>query len=237
MAKNISTVFKFQGTIENLTHVDSKRYKPHVRAKKYSKTPFVMPPALAESKGRLQLCNQYAKPVFQAIRPEAYDGALWTRMVSLLFAELKAGRSLGLECLKGLDCNLQHPLSDVLAGGYDLSATPSQNQLGVYVRLHAHPKVDDALPRTGYQLKFVAIVPDAENGTVYKQVALGPLTKYSDELHAWDIPLALPGNGAPCLLLMGIVPHLQQEGPCKIMSDSGMKVVWVGGQDGGCPGS
>jgi hypothetical protein len=29
-------------------------------------------------------------------------------------------------------------------------------------------------------------------------------------------------------VLMGIVPHLQVEGAVRIMSDSGMKVVWVG---------
>lgn len=131
MAKMVSTVFKFQGTIEDVTFVNSKRYKPHVRAKKNSKTPFIMPPALAESKARLQSCNQYAKPIFQALRPEPRDGGLWSRIVSLLFAELKAGRPLGLECLKDLECNLQHPMAEVIAGGYDFSATVTQNQLGL----------------------------------------------------------------------------------------------------------
>jgi hypothetical protein len=228
MARNTSVAFKFQGTIDGLTHVNSNRYPPHVRAKKYSKTPFVMTDALAESKARLQLCNQYTKPVFQAIRTEAYDGDMWSRMVSLQFAELKAGRPLGLECLKGFDCNLQYKLSELITGGYDFSATVTQNQLGIYVQLHDHPKVADVMPRTGYQLRFVAIVPDAANGTVYKQVALGPLTRYDSELTAVDVPIALPAGGGPCMLLMGIVPHLQKEGACKIMSDSGMKVVWVG---------
>jgi len=229
MAKTVSPIFKFQGTIEDLTFVNSKRYKPHVRARKNSKTPFVMTAALAESKARLQQCNQYAKPVFQALKAELPDGGLWSRLVSKLFAELKAGRPLGLECLKDLECNLQHPLSEVLPKGYDLSATRSQNQLGVYVQLHGHPAADDKMPRTGYQLRFVVITPDAENGTVTKMEGLGPLTKYTDELTAHDIPIGLPGTG-PYLLLMGIVPHLRNEGPVKIMSDSGMKVVWVGSQ-------
>lgn len=78
MAKTVSPIFKFQGTIEDLTFVNSKRYKPHVRAKKYSKTPFVMTAPLAESKARMQQCNQYAKPVFQALRAEVHDGGLWS---------------------------------------------------------------------------------------------------------------------------------------------------------------
>lgn len=231
MAKTVSPIFKFQGTIDDLTFVDSRRYKPHVRARKHSKTPFVMTAPLAESKSRLQQCNQYAKPVFQALRAESHDGGLWSRLVSQLFAELKAGRPLGLECLKGFECNLQHPMGEVITKGYDLSATVSQNQLGIYVQLHAHPKVADEMPRTGYQLRFVAIIPDAANGTVQKVEVLGPLTKYDDELTAHGLPIALPGNGAPCMLLMGIVPHLQAEGPARIMSDSGMRVVWVGADE------
>lgn len=231
MARNTSAVFQFQGTIENVTHVKGGRYKDHVRAKKYTHTPFTMPVALAKSRDLLQLCNKYTQPIFQAIRREVYDGDLWSRLVSLQFAELKAGRPLGLECLKGFECNLQHKMTDVIAGGYDFSATVSQNQLGIYVRLHEHPKVDDKLPRTGYQLRFVLIAPDPINGPAYKQVALGPLTKYGAELEAVDIPITLPAGGGPCLLLMGIVPHLQAEGPCSVQSDSGMQVVWVRGQE------
>jgi hypothetical protein len=228
MAKTASAIFKFQGTIEDVRFVNSKRYKPHVRARKNSKTPFVMTAALAESMARLQECNQYARPIFQALRLETHDGGLWSRLVSLLFAELKAGRPLGLECLKGFECNLQHLLAEVIGGGYDFSATREQNQLCLHVLLHQHPAVKDEMPRTGYQLRLVAIIPDAENGTVYKQEALGPLTKYDAELAAVDLTIALPGTGAPCMLLMGIVPHLKGCGASRIMSNSGIKVVWVG---------
>ncbi|AXY75392.1 hypothetical protein D3H65_15980 [Paraflavitalea soli] len=230
MAKTVSPIFKFQGTIEDLTFVNSRRYKPHVRARKNSKTPFVMTAALAESKVRLQQCNQYAKPVFQALKAEMPDGGLWSRLVSKLFAELKGGRPLGLACLQGLECNLQHKLGEVLPKGYDLSATESQNQLGIYVQLHGHPAADDELPRTGYQVRFVLITLDAANGTFHKTAVLGPLTKYKDELNTLDLPIELSGKGAPYILLMGIVPHLQGEGAARIMSDSGMRVVWVGEQ-------
>jgi hypothetical protein len=227
MAKNVSAVFKFQGTIEDVTHVDSQRYGHHVRARKNSKTPFVMTPPLAKSKTQMQLCNQYAKPVYRALRPEAHDGGLWSRLLKLFFAELEAGRPLGLECLKGAECNLQHLLSQVIAGGYDFSATREQNELRLRVLLHQHPVVNDQMPRTGYQLRFVVIIPDAENGTVYKKEVLGPLTKYDAALEAVDLTLHLPATDAPCMLLMGIVPHLQGEGAARIMSDSGMKVVWA----------
>lgn len=77
---------------------------------------------------------------------------------------------MGLTCLQGFDCNLQHPLAEVIAGGYDFSATKGQNQLRVRVLLHQHPKVQDKMPRTGYQVLLVAIFPDGANGTAHKEV-------------------------------------------------------------------
>ncbi|NII26465.1 hypothetical protein HB364_15355 [Pseudoflavitalea sp. X16] len=227
MAKNLSAIFKLQGTIEDLTFVNSKRYGLHARTRKNSKTAFVMTPALAESKDRSQLCNQYAQPVYHALRPEAHDGGAWSRLLKLLRAELKSGRPLGLECLKGFECNLQHPLAEVLAGGYDFSATAAQNQLRLHVLLHQHPKVADSMPRTGYQLRVVAIFRDVEKGTVHKEVVLGPLTQYNAALEPVELTVPLPAAEAPCMLLMGIVPHLQGGGAARIMSDSGMKVVWA----------
>lgn len=227
MAKNLSAIFKLQGTFEDVTFVNSKAYGLHARARKYSKTPFVMTPPLARGKDRLQLCNQYAKPVYDVLRPEAHDGAAWSRLLKLLRAELKAGRPLGLECLKGFECNLQHPLAEVLPGGYDFSATKAQNQLHLHVLLHRHPKVEDSMPRTGYQLRVVAIFRDAEHGAVHKAVVLGPLTQYNAALEPVELTVPLPVAEGPCMLLMGIVPHLQGEGAARIMSDSGMKVVWA----------
>jgi hypothetical protein len=227
MAKNLSAIFKLQGTIEDVTFVNSKAYGLHARARKYSKTPFVMTPPLAKGKDRLQLCNQYAQPVYDALRPEAHDGGAWSRLLKLLRAELKAGRPPGLECLKGFECNLQHPLAEVLPGGYDFSATKTQNQLRLHVLLHRHPKVEDSMPRTGYQLRVVAIFRDAEHGAVHKAVVLGPLTQYHAALEPVELTVPLPVAEGPCMLLMGIVPHLQGEGAARIMSDSGMKVVWA----------
>lgn len=228
MAKTTSAIFKFKGTIDELTFVDSKRYKPHVRARKNSKTPFVMPEALAKSKDRLQVCNEYARPIFQFLRKEANDGSLWSRIVSLLFKELKADRPLGVQCLQNLECNLQHPLSEVLAGGYEISATREHSELRIRVQLHRHPEVKDQIPRVGYQLRFVAIVPDTGMETAYKREVVSALTAYDTDLEAIELTVSLPLAEAPCMLLMGIVPHLRNEGPTRIMSDSGMKVVWVG---------
>lgn len=69
-------------------------------------------------------------------------------------------------------------MAEVIAGGYDFSATRDHLQLRLRVLLHQAPTVQDEMPRVGYQLRMV--------------------------------------------------PHLRIEGAARIMSDSGMRVVWVG---------
>jgi hypothetical protein len=227
MGKSISPIFKFQGTIGDLVFVNSKAYKKHVRARKNSKTPFVWTANFAENNQRLHACNDFGSLIFQALRLESHDGMLWSRMVKLLFAGLKAGEPLSLQKFKDLECNLTHPMHDVIAGTYDFSATREQNELHIRVMLEKHPLAKDSMPRTGYQLRMVAISRDPTTGDVTKRDALGPLTQYDSALEAVNLTIPLPSPDVSCILVMGIVPHMRNEGPVRIMSDSGMKVVWV----------
>ncbi len=227
MGKNISPIVKFQGTVGDQVHVNSKTYKPHVRSRKYSKTPFTWTDNFAENNKRLHACNEYGHVIFQALRSESHDGMLWSRMVKRFFAGLKAGEPLSLEMLKDLQCNLTHPLEEVITGAYDFSATREQNEVRIRVELEKHPKVDDTMPRTGYQLRVVAISRDPANGNVIKREALGPLTQYKSALEAVNLTIPLPSPDVSCMLVLGIVPHMRNEGAVRIMSDSGMKVVWV----------
>lgn len=227
MGKNISPIVKFQGTVGDQVFVNSKTYKPHVRSRKYSKTPFEWTDNFAENNQRLHACNDFGSLIFQALRSESHDGMLWSRMVKLLFSSLKAGEPLGLQKFKDLECNLTHPLSEVITCAYDFSATREQNELRIRVALEKHPKADDSMPRTGYQLRMVAISRDPATGNVIKRDALGPLTQYNSALEAVNLTIPLPSPDVSCMLVFGIVPHMRNEGPVRIMSDSGMKVVWV----------
>lgn len=227
MGNTISPIFKFQGTIGDLVFVNSKAYKKHVRSKKNSKTPFEWTANFAENNQRLHACNDFGSLIFQALRLESHDGMLWSRMVKLLFSSLKAGEPLSLQKFKDLECNLTHPMQEVIAGAYDFSATREQNEVRIRVLLEKHPVTDDKMPRTGYQLRMVAISRDPTTGNVTKRDALGPLTQYDSTLEAVNLTIPLPSPDVSCMLVMGIVPHMRNEGPVRIMSDSGMKVLWV----------
>jgi hypothetical protein len=226
MAKPISPIFKFKGTIAGVTYVHSKAYKDHVRAAKGTYTPNVLTDALKESSSLLQICNQRARPLFRVLKEEHHDGRLWSRLVSLFFAELKAGRKINVQCLRNLDCNLQHKLDELLHLGYNIDVKKEKKKLGIHVRLEGHPKVEDQIPREGYQLRVVVIYPDFVKDKVRKEVLLGPVTKYKSPLKALELEVPMPSAKAPYIVLMGVSPVVKGT-PLTIQSDTAMKVVAV----------
>lgn len=228
MARSISPMFQFQGTIDKLTYVNSLAYKPHVRAAKGTHTPNVLTDALAESSNRLQLCNQKAKPLFAALRDENRDTKLWPRLVSLYFKELKAGRKITVDCLRDLECNLTYKLDSLLPKGYNIAVKKEKKKLGISVRLQGHPKVEDKAPRVGYQLRLVVIYPDFVNNTVRKEVVTGPLTKYKSALKAVELEVPMPSAKTPFLVFMGVEPIVQGVEKMSIVQYMAMKVVAVG---------
>lgn len=225
MAKPISTIFKFKGTFDDVTHVNSKRYGPHTRRRKGTVTPFVMTDALQESKDRLQSCNQQAKLIFGALRDEHHDGGLWSRILSLFFKELKAGRKLSVGCLQDFECNLQHKLEEIISGDFNISVKREQKKLHMGVGLSKHPKVTGKTPRTGYHLRLVVIYPDFVKGKCRKEVAMSALTSYTSALQTHELEVPMPSAKAPFVILMGICPSVQGKGIMTFKSDAVMKVV------------
>ncbi len=97
MARNISTVFKFQGTLGNVTHVDSPTYGPHSRMERGTYTPITLNETMKQCKDTLMNCNKQAKAVFDALKEEQRDGSLWWRLLAIFLAgqgRLKAKRGV-----------------------------------------------------------------------------------------------------------------------------------------------
>jgi hypothetical protein len=226
MARPNSPHNKFKGTIDNLTYVDSIAYGLHTRAKKGTHTPFVMTEALAKSRDLLQICNHQGRAIFGALQDERRDGRLWSRLVSLFFAELKAGRTINVQCLRNLECNLTYKLDDIISRDYEIVVKKEKKKLGIHVRLQKHPKAEDKVPREGYHLRFVVVYPDFEKGTFRKEVAIGPFTKYKSALQPVELEVPMPSAKAPFIVLMTVVPIVQGK-PFFIVRDAAMKVVYV----------
>jgi len=91
-------------------------------------------------------------------------------LVFLFFAELKAGRKINLQCLCDLECNLQHKPDELLRLEYNVDVKKENKKLHVHVRLEGYPKVEDQIPREGYQLPLVVIYPEFVKDKVRKEV-------------------------------------------------------------------
>jgi hypothetical protein len=227
MARSISHTHQFQGTIGGVTYVNSKKYGLHIRAKKGTYTPIVVTASMQESMGLLQQCNQQARPLFQALRDEYHDSGLWSRLVSLFYKELKAGRKFSVDCLRNLECNITYKLQDILPKEYTVVVKKEKKKMGIEVRLSRHPKAEDQAPRDGYHLRLVVLYPDFIKGTCRKEEATGPLTKYNAGMKALDLEVPMPSAKAPYIVLMCVIPIVTGE-PMFIVRDSGMRVVAVG---------
>ena len=227
MARTASVIFKFQGSIENLTFVKSKAYKPHVRRRKGTVTPVVLTGEMKENVDRLPKCNEQAKVIFHALRDERHDGALWSRIIQLFFRELKANGKITVNCLLGLDCNLPYKMENLIPESYDFEVTKNKKKLGIRVRLPQHPSFTDKAPRTGYHLRFVVIFPDFKGGKFRKEVVEGPATAYDAALDTVELEVTMPSAKAPFVVLMGMMPLVQGQ-KLIIQSDAFLKVVAVG---------
>ena len=226
MARPISAIFKFQGTFQGVTYVNSLKYGLHVRAPKGTYTPIVLTDALKKSQSLFQQCNKQAKPIFDALRTEYYGRDLWQRLVSLFYIELKAGRKITVECLRDLECNLAYKLDDLLSNDYHIAVKREKKKLKIGVQLQHHPKAESKAPRVGYQLRLVIVYPDFEKGSFCKDVVMGPMTKYNSVLKTVELEVPMPSAKAPYIILMGVSPVVRGK-QFTIQSDTAVKVVAV----------
>jgi hypothetical protein len=226
MARSVSTVFKFQGTLGEVTFVKSRRYKPHARMKRGTYTPITINETLKESKELLMHCNGNARLIFQPLREEHRDGTLWSRLLSMFFKQAKAGLKPTVNMFAGLECSTEHTLETLLDDKYEVIVTREKKKLSVAVNLQRHPHWESKNMR-GYDLSVVVLFPNFPKQTVKKEVAgVDVSLATAPEPLVFDVPM--PSANAPYLVLLGIEGY----GPGKKgqqPSTRGLKVVGLRG--------
>ncbi len=204
MARNISTVFKFQGTLGNVTHVDSPTYGPHTRMERGTYTPITLNETMKQCKDTLMNCNKQAKAVFDALKEEQRDGSLWWRLLAIFFKRNKAGLKPNVGMLAGLECDAKHPLSLILGVPYKIVVERGSKTMDITVKLDQAPKKNDVKQLSHYQLQLVVLYPSFSKGRVRKEIAAGPMTLFSDKPGAVLMEVAAPSATAPYVVLLGI---------------------------------
>jgi hypothetical protein len=225
MAKNTSAIFKLQGTIDELTHVDSVAYGPHVRRKRGSVKEARLNKTMEESRKLLLTCNQHAKLIFQPLKQEHHDGSFWYRLLSLFFESAKDGKSFQLQSLQDFDCNIKYKLATLLLNNYKISTKEVKKKLKVSLELGQHAIYEKVRDVLGYQVSMIAIYPDFVNKTWKKETASAPITSMESNLKPLTFELPMPAAKAPYILLLRIMGSVDKGKVIHQLNLSGLAVV------------
>lgn len=227
MARSTSIVFKFKGTIGELTFVKSRRYQPHVRLKRGTIKPAVLNEKMEASRQLLLSCNKQAKLLFDSLRDEPHDGSLWSRLVKVFFHAAEAGVKPHVGLFRNLECSLKHTLEPI-AGDFKyhnkLQLMQEKKRLKINIDLKAHPVVPQTPFEGSYQLRVVVLFPDFEKGTMMKEVATGPVTSLKQSLKSVMLTVPCPSAKAAYIVLANVVPIMKGK-PEDLESMAAMAVV------------
>jgi hypothetical protein len=223
MAKNVSPIFKFQGTIGGITFVKSRRYKPHVRASRGTYKPVELNKTMKKCKDQLMQCNKQAKLIFHALRDEHHDGSLWSRLLSAFFKRAKAGLKPDTSVLAGLECDKERTLKALLDNQYDISIERAQKKMRITVTLPAAPEKNDVKELAHYRLHVIAIFPAFVKNRFKKEIDAGPMTSFDVAPEPVVLEVPAPSATAPYVLLLGITGYVQQKD--EVRSYTGLAVV------------
>ncbi|NII23794.1 hypothetical protein HB364_01795 [Pseudoflavitalea sp. X16] len=227
MARSTSILFKFKGTIGELTFVKSRTYKPHVRLKRGTIKPAVLNEKMEASRQLLLSCNKQAKLLFDALRDEPHDGSLWSRLVKTFFHAAASGKVPDVRLFRNLECDVKHPLEPI-AGSFQhhnkLQLKQEKKKLTIAIQLKSHPVVpQDPFPGD-YRLRVVVVFPDFDNHSYQKEVATGPVTSLKHPLKPVNVQVPVPSAKAAYLVLVSVEAIMKGK-PIDLQSMAAMKVV------------
>jgi hypothetical protein len=158
MAK-LEGLFKYDGTFQGVTTVNSRAYGKHIRK---ARTKFTLSKEMKESSLVMQKANRYAKGFKDAIDPyrrDFRDGMLWQRLVSLFKTELQEKGKTDFKRLEGHELNKIHSLSWILMA--KATVTQADGMLSVYVTSR-HVKNPTRGLADGYQQTLIILYADSD---------------------------------------------------------------------------
>ncbi len=141
MAK-LDTLFRFNGTFKGVTHVQSRLYPPHLRAKRGTHSKAEINDTLAESSSTLVRSNPFAKVIFDVLKPYCKnfkDGSLWSRLVSFCWNQLKSSNTINIQGLAGFELHAAHSLGSIASFNEKFSINEDRSVIKISLEGRAAP--------------------------------------------------------------------------------------------------
>ncbi len=168
MAK-VRSIIEISGTLSETTFVNSKAYGTHARAKRGTYKPITLSEGMKKSAAVQTQVNQIAKIIFDAVNgfvPGFKDGKFWSRMLSVLRKQKKAGKNYSYSDFNLME--MRYDYSTSRQGSFRL--VPEKNGM----QLHYELAKD-----TAYCLKLLRIATDATLLNPYPTEMLEVIVDYT----------------------------------------------------------
>lgn len=160
MAKSFS-IIKLQGTLDGMTHVQSKTYGEHIRKARRAGE---VNETLKDNNRQIVAANAPARLIKNAIdqyREDFKGGQLWQRLVSHFKKELKEKQFIDVLALKDKEVNEHYPLSRIYSEVVSITIDPDKRILKVIISRGCVPNFKRKYI-DGYKLSAIAVFPDFE---------------------------------------------------------------------------
>jgi hypothetical protein len=217
------------GTFDRTTFVNSKTYKPHVRARRGTHKPAVLNEALVQSSQRQAVANKFARLIFNAVRHIQKDSTLWTRIVSVIRRQLKNDTFPDMKDFVLLECSKKCTLSEKLRG-YTVHAQQAAQQLAVTVQLLCTPRFKNARYIDGYQLHVIAVFPNFTQLTSQVETFNTSIIQRHTPPEVLFVQLPIIPGADQYLLFLGITGCKRGE-PIQVAHLKGLQVAAAGKLD------
>ena len=212
--------------------MDSKRYGPHVRARRGTNKPARLNDAMEKSSHRMALATMPAKAIFDAVRAFHKDGELWNKLIAIFRRQIRTGRPFNVidPRFEKMECHETFTLDRLMCGThYKISCAPQEDHLQVELSLQAHPdwsylKWKDPFQ---YQLSVIAVFPYLKTHGSDREVMQGPITEFTGPAAPLSFKIPVSG-GANSYMLFLLATACQFGEVIDVAHVRGMGVVAMG---------
>jgi hypothetical protein len=210
MAKSQS-IIKLQGTLGELTYVQSRAYGDHVRAKRGTYKPAKVNASLKKEGKMVLMANVPAKIFKDAIDPYRggiSGGTLWPRLVSLFRKQLKTDGKFDFSKVKRFEIEEPHPLARFINAQCTARLNKKTSKLALEIVYDRHPKFTSVKDIDGYMLTVIGIFPDLKKKTAQTFAQASKVFKLTGSLTSLLVKLNVPPKVKDymvCLKLEGCI--------------------------------
>lgn len=225
MAKS-NSILNLQGTLGGITHVDSRRYRPHIRK---ARSTSGVNEVFKQNQQQITDANKPArliKNVVDEYRQDFKGGMLWQWLVKYFKAQVKEEQLPDVTGLVGMEVHDDHHLKRFLTGRLEWSLEANEEVLHFKINHMDRPDFKRKYP-DAYSVSAIAIFPDFEGETADHSMITCEAIPLEEDLKDADYIFPIPAGTEQYLVILKLQAYTQNE-ICAGHSTKGMRIVAAG---------